>query len=81
MTHDTSNEETPADLLAESRNHTTMIREWQEEIVSSSEYRRMLWYHLWETREYTQIQIAEACNVTRGVVYKEIKRYKEEQEL
>ena len=50
MTTEISNEETPADLLAESRNHTTMIREWQEEIVSSSEYRRMLWYHLWETR-------------------------------
>ena len=71
----TYNDEHVLGLLKEATDETKLMKELQDHIAVAGENRRMIWHELWTDGYYTQKEIALACGVTRGVVYKEIKRY------
>jgi DNA-directed RNA polymerase specialized sigma subunit len=73
----TINDEHKMGLLKEAIDETNLMREMQEHITVAGENRRMIWHELYEDGMFTQKEIALACGVTKGVVYKEIKRYSE----
>lgn len=58
---------------------TTFIRVQQKEVVEKAKERRRLWYELWTEGGMSQQAIAEYCGVTRQVIYKEIKHYKDKE--
>jgi transposase len=51
----------------------------QKEVVEKAKERRRLWYELWTEGGMSQQAIAEHCGVTRQVIYKEIKHYKDKE--
>ena len=57
---------------------TTFIRVSQKEVVEKAQKRRRLWYELWNVGGMSQQAIADSCGVTRQVVQKEIKQFKEQ---
>ena len=65
-------------MLNDSLDKTELMRFHQDQITRVGSNRRRLWYELWNEGFYTQKELAAKCGVTRGVVYKEIKRWKEE---
>ena len=58
---------------------TTFIHVQQKEVVEKAKERRRLWYELWTEGGMSQQAIAVYCGVTRLVIYKEIKHYKDKE--
>ena len=76
-----SNEKETGNGLSIAKGITTAMLTHKATIAALSKERRLLWFRLWEQEGYTQGEIATACNVTRQIVYLEIKRHLKEENL
>ena len=59
---------------------TTFIHVSQKEVVENAKKRRQLWHELWTEGGMSQQAIADYCGVSRTVIWKELKAYKEQLE-
>jgi|TARA_R100001443_G_scaffold106440_2_gene115837 DNA-binding transcriptional regulator LsrR (DeoR family) len=60
---------------------TEAMERLQKQISDCGKLRRAIWYHLWKDNKMTQQQLADESGVSRQIVYLEIKRYKQENNL
>tara|TARA_Y100001938_G_scaffold149843_1_gene238250 strand:+ start:4614 stop:4868 length:255 start_codon:yes stop_codon:yes gene_type:complete len=60
---------------------TQAMERLQKQISECGKLRRAIWYQLWKDGTLTQQELADDSGVSRQIVYLEIKRYKQENNL
>lgn len=58
---------------------TNEMRSLEKGITERAKQRRQAWFRLWSSKMFTQDELAKMCNVSKQVVYMEIRKAKSEQ--
>jgi response regulator of citrate/malate metabolism len=58
---------------------TNEMRSLEKGITERAKQRRQAWFRLWSSKMFTQDELAKMCNVSKQVVYMEIRKAKTEQ--